>query len=63
MSGRRVAPGAKVEGTVASVGEIAIVECGTQVLVAGETLGAASVGDEVAFTIADEGKAYLIPTR
>ena len=63
VSGRLVAPGAKVEGTVASVGEIAIVDCGTQVLVAGETLGAASVGDEVAFTIADEGKAYLIPTR
>ena len=63
VSGRLVAPGAKLEGTVTSVGEIAVVDCGAQVLVSGETLPGASVGDEIAFTVADEGKAYLIPTR
>ena len=36
--------------------------CGAAVLIRGETLPA-SVGDIVRFTIADEGKAYLIPTR
>ncbi|TME91694.1 MAG: hypothetical protein E6I40_12680 [Chloroflexi bacterium] len=63
VSGRLVAPGAKLEGTVTSVGEIAVVDCGAQVLVSGDTLPGASVGDEIAFTVADEGKAYLIPTR
>jgi hypothetical protein len=63
VSGRLVAPGAKVEGTVTSVGEVAVVDCGTPVLVAGETLGDASVGDEIAFVVAEEGKAYFIPTR
>jgi hypothetical protein len=63
VSGRLVAPGAKVEGTLTNVGEIAVVDCGTPVLVAGATLGDASVGDEIAFTVAEEGKAYLIPTR
>jgi hypothetical protein len=33
------------------------------VLVAGETLPDASPGDEIEFVIAEEGKAYLIPTR
>ena len=63
MSGGVVAPGAKVQGTVASTGEITIVECGTQVLVAGETLPDATAGDEVSFVVAEEGRAYLIPTR
>ena len=58
-----VAPGAKVQGTVTSIGEVAVVDCGTQVLVAGETLSNLSTGDEISFVVAEEGKAYLIPTR
>lgn len=63
VSGNLVAPGAKIEGTVVTTGEIVAVDCGTQVLVAGDTLPDVSPGDEVSFVIADEGKAYLIPTR
>jgi hypothetical protein len=63
VSGNLVAPGAKVEGTVVTAGEIVAVDCGTQVLVAGDTLSDVNPGDEVSFVIADEGKAYLIPTR
>lgn len=58
-----VGAGAAVEGLVTETGEIAVVDCGAPVLVRGDTLGAASVGDAVAFTVAAEGKAYLIPTR
>jgi len=58
-----VAPGAKIEGTVVTAGEIVAVDCGTQVLVSGDTLPNVSPGDDVSFVIADEGKAYLIPTR
>jgi hypothetical protein len=63
VSGNLVAPGAKVQGTVSSVGEVTVVDCGAQVLVAGETLAGANPGDEVSFVVAEEGKAYLIPTR
>jgi hypothetical protein len=63
VSGNLVAPGAKVQGTVVSTGEIVAVDCGSQVLVAGDTLADVSPGDDVSFVIADEGKAYLIPTR
>jgi hypothetical protein len=63
VEGNLVAPGAKVSGTVVSGGEVVAVDCGTQVLVAGTTLPDANPGDEVSFVIADEGKAYLIPTR
>jgi hypothetical protein len=63
VSGNLVAPGAKVQGAVVSTGDIVAVDCGTQVLVAGETLPQVSPGDEISFVIADEGKAYLIPTR
>jgi len=62
VSGSLVAPGAVVEGTVSATGEITVVDCGTALLVKGETL-VANVGDVVRFTIADEGRAYLIPTR
>lgn len=62
-SGNLVAPGAKIEGTIVSAGEIVAVDCGAQVLVAGDTLPGVSPGDDVSFVIADEGKAYLIPTR
>jgi hypothetical protein len=63
VSGNLVAPGAKIEGTVVTVGEIVAVDCGIQVLVTGETLPNVGAGDDVSFVIADEGKAYLIPTR
>jgi hypothetical protein len=63
VSGNLVAPGAKIEGTVVSTGEIVAVDCGTQVLVAGDSLPEANAGDDISFVIADEGKAYLIPTR
>ena len=63
VSGNLVAPGAKVEGTVVTVGEIVAVDCGIQVLVSGDTLPNVSGGDEISFVVADEGKAYLIPTR
>ncbi len=63
VAGGCVMPGARVSGTVASVGEVAVVECGAPVLVSGETLGGASAGDDVSFVVAEEGKAYLIPTR
>ena len=63
VSGNLVAPGAKVEGTVVTTGEIVAVDCGAQVLVSGDTLPDVSAGDGVSFVIADEGKAYLIPSR
>jgi hypothetical protein len=63
VSGSLVAPGAKVQGAVVSTGDVAVIDCGAQVLVAGETLPDASPGDEIEFVIAEEGKAYLIPTR
>ena len=64
VTGDSVAPGAVIDGTVASTGELVAVDVGgTEVLVRGETLPGANVGDTVRFTIADEGRAYLIPTR
>ncbi len=63
VSGNLVAPGAKIQGTVVTAGEIIAVDCGTQVLVSGETLPGVNPGEDVGFVIADEGKAYLIPTR
>jgi len=63
VSGNLVAPGAKVEGTVVTAGEIVAIDCGAQVLIAGDTLPGVNAGDDISFVIADEGKAYLIPTR
>ncbi|OLC22265.1 MAG: hypothetical protein AUH33_00075 [Chloroflexi bacterium 13_1_40CM_68_21] len=63
VSGGLVAPGANVRGTVVSTGDVVVVDCGAQVLVAGETLPEASPGDEIGFVVAEEGRAYLIPTR
>jgi hypothetical protein len=63
VTGNLVAPGAKVEGTVVSAGEIVAVDCGTQILVTGDSLPDAKPGDGIGFVIAEEGKAYLIPTR
>ncbi|HEV2250837.1 MAG TPA: hypothetical protein VGT60_10065 [Candidatus Limnocylindria bacterium] len=62
VTGGLVAPGAVVEGTIAATGELTVVDCGAALLVKGESLPA-SVGAIVRFTIADEGRAYLIPTR
>ncbi len=63
VSGDVVAPGAEIEGTVASVGDVCVVQCGADVLVRGETLPGFGAGDSVRFTVDGEGKAYLIPTR
>jgi hypothetical protein len=63
VTGDLVAPGAQVEGTIASLGEISVVQCGGDVLVRGDTLTGFSAGDSVRFTVAEEGKAYIIPTR
>ncbi len=63
VAGGTVRPGASVEGTIASVGEITVVDCGVALLVRGETLAGFAAGDVVRFTIAAEGTAYLIPTR
>ncbi len=63
VNGDVVQPGATVEGTLASVGEISVVQCGADVLVRGDTLTGFAAGDAVRFTVADEGKAYIIPTR
>ncbi|HEX9437912.1 MAG TPA: hypothetical protein VGA16_12240 [Candidatus Limnocylindria bacterium] len=63
VTGDLVAPGAVVEGTIASTGDVTVVQCGADVLLRGETLAGFAAGDAVRFTVADEGKAYLIPTR
>jgi len=62
VSGGLVAPGAVVEGTMSGTGDISVVDCGVALLVKGDSLPG-NVGDVVRFTIADEGRAYLIPTR
>ncbi len=64
VAGGTVAPGAVVDGTVASTGDLVAVDVsGAEVLVRGDTLPGAKVGDAIRFTIAEEGRAYLIPTR
>ena len=63
MAGGTVRPGAVIEGTIASAGEITVVDCGAALLVRGDTLAGFGPGDRVRFTVADEGTAYLIPTR
>jgi len=63
VTGDLIAPGATVQGTVTSAGDLVVVDCGAQVLVAADTLPDANPGDEISFVVADEGKAYLIPTR
>ena len=62
VSGELVAPGAVMEGTVGATGAITGGDWGAAMLGKGDTLPA-EVGDVVRFTIADEGRAYLIPTR
>ncbi len=63
VSGDVVQPGATVDGTIASLGEITVVQCGADVLVRGDTLAGFAARDPVRFTVADEGKAHIIPTR
>jgi hypothetical protein len=63
VAGGSVAPGAVVEGRVAEAGDVVVVDCGVPVLVERETMPAAGVGDVVRFVVADEGRAYIIPTR
>lgn len=63
VSGDLVAPGAVIEGTVTAIGEVAVIDCGADLLVRGDTMSKANVGDVVRFAIAEEGRAYLIPTR
>jgi hypothetical protein len=61
--GAVIAPGTTVSGIVRETGEIAAVDCGALVLVRADTLPGVAEGDVISFTIASEGKAYLIPTR
>lgn len=63
VTGGTVQPGAVVAGTIASAGEVAVVDCGVALLVRGDTLEGFAPGDPVRFTIGDEGTAYFIPTR
>ncbi len=63
VSGGLVGAGATIEGVVKETGEIAVVDCGADVLVRGDTLGSVREGDPVAFTVVGDGKAYLIPSR
>ncbi|HET7700739.1 MAG TPA: hypothetical protein VFM06_07740 [Candidatus Limnocylindria bacterium] len=63
VRGGLIGAGAAVEGVVKQTGEIAVVDCGADVLIRGETLGGITEGDAVAFTVAADGRAYLIPTR
>lgn len=59
-----IGPGATVAGTVRETGEIAVVDhAGASILVRGDTLPNVAEGDAIAFTVASEGRAYLIPTR
>jgi hypothetical protein len=61
--GAVIAPGTTVSGTVKETGATAVIDCGADVLVRGDTLPGIAEGDQVSFTIASEGRAYLIPTR
>ncbi len=63
VSGGTVGAGSTIEGTIASTGEVTVVQCGADVLVRGDTLTGFSAGDPVRFTVAEDGRAYLIPTR
>lgn len=63
VAGGTVQPGAVVLGTIVSVGETAVVDCGVALLVRGDTLAGFAPGDQVRFTVPDEGTAYFIPTR
>jgi hypothetical protein len=60
---RTISKGADVEATLSEPGELAEVEVGgTKFLVEGD-LAAFSPGDALRFRIAEEGAAYVIPTR
>lgn len=60
---RTVGRGAEVEGKLTTVGDLAEVDVdGTTILVEGD-LSAFSSGDAIRFRIADDGNAFVIPTR
>lgn len=63
VSDALVRPGARIEGVLVSRAELSVVDCGVPLLVSGTTLGDAREGDAVGFVVAEEGRAYLIPTR
>lgn len=63
VGGGTVRPGAVVEGRIGSTGEVAVVDCGVSLLVRGDSLVGFDAGDQVRFTVAEEGTAYFIPTR
>lgn len=63
VSGGLVAPGASVEGIVSSIGDVAVVDCGAEVLVRADSLAGIAEGEPVRFTVKEEGKAHLIPGR
>ncbi len=64
-SGARViGKGAEVEGALSAVGELLEVDVsGSTILIEGDELRAFTAGDAIRFRIADEGNAYVIPTR
>jgi len=63
VSGGTVQPGAVIEGTIVTAGEVAVVDCGVALLVRGDTLAGLAPGDRVRFTLREEGTVYFIPTR
>ncbi len=61
---RAVVKGAEVQGTLTVAGELYEVDLeGVTILVEGDDLASFSPGDLIRFRIADEGNAYVIPTR
>jgi hypothetical protein len=63
-AGRTVGRGAEVEGTLSTAGEITEVDVrGVTILVEGDGLDAFASGDAIRFRVADDGTAYVIPTR
>lgn len=62
---RAIAKGAEVRGTLTELGELYEIDIdGITILVEGEeALGAFAPGAAIRFRIADEGRAYVIPTR
>ena len=63
-SARLVGKGAEVEGTLSAAGELVEVDLnGATILIEGADLGGISAGEAIRFRVADEGNAYVIPTR
>ena len=61
---RLIAKGAEVEGTLTATGELTEVDVdGLTLILEGEVLEPFAPGDAIRFRVADEGRAYVIPTR